>query len=746
MGYDFTVLGIGDLIFDHVFVKRGGQLVYSHGAGGGSVFNILANLQVNTLDDTSASAVGVGGSDDLGRAALEELHLGGIDTEQLLLIPRRRTQVVFEIVDGARPAGREQHRFTLACPICGSTRPVHRAAAIWERHTTIVPNRQPCFVCVDRISRSRVDACQRLRAEGVITVLDLGRRGFIRYRPIAEVISALKAFNIVLLPQRVASALVKRAGVESASDFLNLGIDVMLVSMGNKGLHLLGRPEGAIHEVHIDAPDCGDVVDDAGAGDALLAYFMKEVWRHGGPEGPKVLDWVTLTDATARCVRALRPVLLSIGARGHLQSTITLRQHVPTDQWRNVNQSVIFESVVHLETCPFCGTKGGARPEIDQRSLKPYGARRNVRDMAKRILFAVEHPEALKGCKELLKASGTAYIVGTGGSFAVAEFWSMVLGEHGSLFTRPVKPMEYLRSGKRSDVVVVISYSGRTPDCERVVHRAHALGVGRVVLVTGVPEPSIGKVLKPESDRIISYGRLRGHGGFGRERGFVSISGTVSPCALITGAVKGQLPLASLSDRLGSLERARCHGDSNADDDSLIASARRFAKAIKASTPEGGVTESGAAQTQRIIAVFGGGWAWPAVIDCESKFTEAKLAVAQLHEVKDFSHGRFISLLSDTTIPALFIGVSPLLPYENELIRIISKGRVTMEVVSVSEGVVGGLETLATMQYVIELCGDELARDISRPDNIPEAGLRLYKWQDGVSPSRRESLTESLFE
>jgi hypothetical protein len=205
----------------------------------------------------------------------------------------------------------------------------------------------------------------------------------------------------------------------------------------------------------------------------------------------------------------------------------------------------------------------------------------------------------------------------------------------------------------------------------------------------------------------------------------------VSPCALIAASVVGQVRIASLADKLGALERARSDESSDLGTGGLIAAARRFA---------------GATKTAPFVSVFGGGWAWPAVIDFESKSVEAGLTVAQVHEVKDFSHGRFISLLANTAIPALFMGVPAVLPYERALLHSLRKGRIVIEVVPEGEGIVGGLELLAMMQYVIEICGEECGRDISRPDKIPESGLRLYRWRDEAVGARLRAERGLLFD
>jgi len=62
MIYSGSIVGCGELIYDHVFIASPRSLTYYGSRGGGSVFNLLANIAVL---GGKASAVGVAGSDTL---------------------------------------------------------------------------------------------------------------------------------------------------------------------------------------------------------------------------------------------------------------------------------------------------------------------------------------------------------------------------------------------------------------------------------------------------------------------------------------------------------------------------------------------------------------------------------------------------------------------------------------------------------------------------------------------------------
>jgi hypothetical protein len=118
------------------------------------------------------------------------------------------------------------------------------------------------------------------------------------------------------------------------------------------------------------------------------------------------------------------------------------------------------------------------------------------------------------------------------------------------------------------------------------------------------------------------------------------------------------------------------------------------------------------------------------MIDLESKLTEADLAVTRLHEAKDFSHGRFISVLDHQPRPAaLVVGVGPPTSYEEVLLAILRDHCVAVEMRSPEREVLGACDLLIRGQHFVQELGRSLGRDISRPERIPADGLLLYRWK-----------------
>ena len=269
--------------------------------------------------------------------------------------------------------------------------------------------------------------------------------------------------------------------------------------------------------------------------------------------------------------------------------------------------------------------------------------------------------------------------------------------------------MDYLRTAGPTDAVIMVSYSGANADTAAVLTHARDLNVGRIALVTASVRPPLANLLG-RSDLVISHGNPRGAGS--PERGFVSIAATVAPCALFAAAIAGAGELAHLHRQLPDV----LEGD--------MALGSRLAQAMR---------------DELALAVIGGGWAWPAMLDIESKWAEADLGGVAIHELKDFSHGRFLSVLGPQAAQVpLILSTGQQSEYEQLLLGVLD-GLSPVELRTQREGPVGAFELILRSQFVAQRVADSLGRDLSRPELIPEDGLRLYRWSSEAETEDREA-------
>ena len=685
-------LGVGDLFVDHLFIREGlGGLRYAGSRGGGTVSNVVANV---AHAGAPAAFVGVGGADVWGERARAELALLGVETEGVRLLPGRLTRAIFHIVTASRDQGqgRVSHVFRTTCVICGRTQPNARLARATASHLERAAGLRPACVVVDTLARDRVLLADELRTRGTFAILDIGRMAYLRRLPVTALLHPLRAFDVLFAPAEVVRSLAARLEL-TEKKLAELGPQLAVVaSDGDRGLTLL--PSGRSTGRHLPAPTGVSVRDSTGAGDALIAMLAEQI----SLTGRRALSLRRFESILRRGIDTLPAVLRAIGARGHIPELPR-----PAELGSFVGQSAeaIAAATADASTCPFCLTRPEAAVAASTRRRPQPGARGNLALLERRAFFAAERATPVARCRAFIdRAHGSVFVVGTGGSYPVATFISDVLNAESGVFAQPIRPLDYVRLAKPSDHLVAVTYSGKTVDCGEAIRVAHRVGVPHVALVTAALRPRLGALLRKGVDELISYGGR----GQRLERGFVSIAGTVAPCAVWTAAAEGRQQFSQLARSM----RGRV-GESA----SLIE-----AVADVASDGSG-------------LLVFGGGRAWPAMLDIESKFAEASLGPALLHESKDFSHGRFMSVLSRDAKPpsaALLLSVGPPLEYELALADALAT-RLDVHVLSSEQTeTLGALELVIRVQDIVQRIGQRMRRDISRPAHIPSAGLGLYRW------------------
>lgn len=712
-----SVTGFGEVILDHVWrpTHEGGVIVATR--GGGSVFNILANL---AQQGWQSILCGVAGLDEAGQYAVDDLASLGVDIGQVALQTGRRTRLIFEALTAGDnlQVGGMAHAFTTKCPVCEQRiRDRHRPTMSDSTDAEVSGGR---WVIYDQLTRVRVAHAQRARRAGATTVLDLGAVSYLRYQPIALILSYLREFDLVFINQRVAASLTNRIGVPAQGLGALLAETIIVVTQGPHGAVVADA--GGFSE-RLPAPQVSQLVDDSGAGDALCSYTLDYL----AGQHAELLTAATVAAAVGHAQGLLMPVLTQVGARGHLPPAPS-HKHFDHLQGQTLDELAV--QTAADRQCALCGLPIQSTTDADAnyrraagttpRGFGP-GARRNTSLLLNRMLAAVEHPSAIHRAAEVLGEQGTAHVVGSGGSLPAATYISELLNAYGH-FAAALTPGNYLTNAPRADTVIAVSYSGASNDIRYVIRAAKQLGVHRIVLLTGARKPALADEMRPLSaDIVLSYGPFeRGAAQRSvpvvRERGFVSIAGTVTPCIPWLAAAAGINTVVDLVAQIRD-------GEARA-----VASARTLAEL--------------AATASRLNVVYGPG-ALPAALDVESKFTESGLPAVSMHEQKDLSHGRFVSVLQPplyrlntdsppTTAlpPALILATGQFSKYQQAIDSALHDAHVPVaEIRSTTVELAAPLELLTLVQFFSQAFGSELNIDISRPKLIPEAGLRLYRWR-----------------
>jgi sugar/nucleoside kinase (ribokinase family) len=715
-----NIHGIGELIYDHIFEDIGSALVYRLGGGGGSLGNFLCNVA-----DSGFSAVfhSVIGGNQVGAYAEAHAMALGVKKGNVLIDDGKNTRIIFETLTGARAellhgsehAFSERHRFQTTCLICES-RETESQLARFDRNQSraiVAALKTGDVLYMDRLTSVRCDLAREFkRKSNGLVVLDIGRASYLRFIPESKLLNLLGPIDIVFAPKSVFLSLRKRFAVANDAALLNLlGDKLLLYSGGSSGLEVLLRDkQGKQWQSCFDAPKVNNLVDDAGAGDAFLAYFICAlVGLQSGSNKKKHLDSESVAQAVTSAKKRLPGVLLKIGARGHLSPSAGPWQYL--QMYRDDSVETI-RGKIDLHACPFCHRRA-ERPKRG-RIVKKNTFRANVDSLLTRIAHKALDVVSTQRIREIIAELGRCTIVGTGGSYSVAVFLEMLINNRSDSFARACHPLEYIRQQKHSDSLIVISYSGKTKDCEAVLKLARKLRVTKMYIVSGKADTLIGREYGGLGFRnVVSY-----ENGGALERGFVSIRGTVLPCALFT--------LSFIENELYRAMSVSLDGAMNQfDGESFISTADQF------------VTEWVASDNaQRMLEVYGTGWAKPAMVDLESKLVEGGVGFVRLHESKDFSHGRFMSVLTDparsedaTRTFCIIFRSAVASSYEEKLIRVLKENGTVLVVETRWEEELGALDLLMRVQFLIKVLARKLQIDVSKPQYVSPTGLELYRWK-----------------
>jgi hypothetical protein len=271
------------------------------------------------------------------------------------------------------------------------------------------------------------------------------------------------------------------------------------------------------------------------------------------------------------------------------------------------------------------------------------------------------------------------------------------------------------------DLVIGISYSGKTPDIKSVSELCVKKGYP-FVLLTGAEKSQLSDIYQ-ESDsiKIISY--FNATDTTGKERGMISMVSTLAPAIIFDDNWTCKL--------IPENQEALVTGEKFVSGLNIP----DIAKSIK---------------QYPTIHVF---YEWdtlPTATDIESKFTEAGIANVILHEKKNFSHGRYTSLYNqnfavvinltryDMTIQLNGSDINKFYKskYDENLAKFLNEICKKNSAYYIEIGTVAmmpaqwNIEAMTKLPFLITAIGEELGIDISKPLNpLPEEAIMLYDYK-----------------
>ena len=694
------VVGIGQLAYDHVFTIQGEDIIYRFSRGGGTVGNILANLNYYKIPNMFVGVVGT--RNVFGQRALDELKLLGTNIAFVQRVPTKNTLTIFQKSELDSNKTFAKHEFSTRCFICGglfdwSTIPDERKYLEHVQNNLL--REKISILFTDKATKPRMQLFRFIKqnAPQVKTLVDLGHIGYMRFLTVDRIVRLLEDVDILFLNESVAKFLQRRfrwtkGGVAQFIPWLMKTtpfMESLILTQGAQGLKVFfSDNNGSIKSAHFAAPETEMPIFSEGSGDALMAAFISQLHRSVVNSNSRRMhiDWVLIVQ---NALRSFVPVLFHLGARGHLEMPKVLLERDPLKKYKNKTAQEIKRSTKRRTRCPFCGQTNIERIGSDEIS-------RRIR----KIKNSNNFQESIRICRASFSSKHTYAVVGTGGSYAPAAFVTQLLLKKGA-FASLYFPYQFLEFGLPVDWLLILSYSGKTRDYFPVIKHARYLGVKRIALITGNPKASLSRLLQKQ-DLLVAYETLPN-----LEKGFLSFSGVLLSSALMA------LALHPLEIDLEYVE-------------SLFHTSRQFSKPIVWKIAE-------SLRKHQIIEIFWDTGGWPAFLDLETKLIESGIGAVIGHEFKNFSHGRFMFTMgaNGRSIPKILLQTetNKYSEYLYSQLQQSSPEAPTLLIQSRDSGVRGALELLYRVNHLFILIAQKHKKsDVTKPSNIPKEGLALYRF------------------
>lgn len=646
------IVSIGDLVLDYYYKNE--KILGIN--GGMTAHNIIANLAKMGL---STAVFGTCGDDPQGRIVIKSLENVKVDTKNINILNNLRTRCFhvsyFENNDKLSFTSKKR------CPLCNNKKWYEES--LIDTDNIINSIKSDDVLVFDNLNKKNQMIIDNTKNKKVI---DLGQHFEFEELSSEEIISKIKnKFEIINFNERVANYLTDRLNLTNDLELYNaLKPNFMTITRGESGATFINDGKAYNYELIIK----GNVVDSTGAGDAFISSIIKDCIKNNF-----VYDF-SLFEKWYRNSNILTSKVVSkMGARGHINSLFKIKK---------INNECTCDNFEYYE-----------RKKIKRCNI-------NVNNLEKRILNAINSSAGDKINDIDFSLDSNCLFVGTGGSFAGAYFASRVINLLYGCNTYPLYPRDVLyRNNKNINTIILFSYSGTTADIidgvkefdNKNIYIITKGELQKIVLKTGILKKN-----------IISY---RTSSNKGKERGFLSFEGAVSPAAIF-------------------FKRYLIESNSSMDLDCFIKESinywnNKIANLINKNTID-------KIKNHNLINLFRGDFTDTACYDLESKIIESGVFNCIIHEKKNFSHGRFINYENLKNEYSIYFKQKSTTKYEEELIKYLGDQNILIE--SKYNGILAEFDLLIASQFIIYYVGKVMDIDVSKPNYSENAmGVYFYK-------------------
>ncbi len=291
-------------------------------------------------------------------------------------------------------------------------------------------------------------------------------------------------------------------------------------------------------------------------------------------------------------------------------------------------------------------------------------------------------------------------VIGSGGSLSGAHFVAQVHEQVTGNMAKAITPLEFIYSeiDPTSHAILFLTASGNNKDIIGAFEKAIQFEYVVIGVICARPSSKISRIAKLYPHiQFFDYKNPAG------KDGFLAVNSLLSTCILAVRAY-GALDLTrTLPEKLYELK-----ADFNSCKwDTFF-------------------------QRKTIIAV-GAGWAWPALIDLESKFTEAALGNVIISDLRNFAHGRHNWFDKKGDESVLFVLETPQTrKLAQKTINLLPDQYPRVVLSSSLSGPLACIHLFIQVSELVNEAGKRLGIDPGNP-KVPEFGRKIY--HIGLSPT-----------
>lgn len=299
--------------------------------------------------------------------------------------------------------------------------------------------------------------------------------------------------------------------------------------------------------------------------------------------------------------------------------------------------------------------------------------------------------------------------VGSGGSLTVAQLAAQLHRQYAERLSEAVAPLEAtLRRRTHDTAAILFSARGRNPDILRALRALRNKDFSAV----GVVCATRGSVLASEARKYNDAQVIEGPFDRRVDR-FLATQSLVSTAILITRAFSNVYGF-SFSSQTGL-----------SDPPIWYVHPERYPALCR-------VIE------QEYLLALGTSWAWPAVVDIESKFAEAAIGPVLVSDIRNFAHGRHVWIQAKRSSSGLVVLQGPeSAPIADRLLKQFPSSLPTFALTTDQPGPIGAIHLLCQSLYLVGLSAQARGLDADRP-KVPQFGRRLYWGNFAAAPKPRQ--------